>query len=112
MVLLRPHVNALKPSGRFLLSPDTVDFWLKDSSAVSHLDPRTFSLEQPAAYLEPADPLFDYLEQEARKGKRPLSKPCGLPLASPNYTICLTKAWTEQGPHDSSPLDSIGSNGV
>ncbi|GFT68207.1 hypothetical protein TNCV_373371 [Trichonephila clavipes] len=77
MVLLRSHVNALKPSEIIALG-STVDLVEKIRQLFPHLDLQDFPSLEPYAYLEPADLFHDYLEQEARKGKDPLSKPCGM----------------------------------
>ncbi|GFU33769.1 hypothetical protein TNCV_7621 [Trichonephila clavipes] len=68
MVLLRSHVNALKPSEIIALG-STVDLVEKIRQLFPHLDLQDFPSLEPYAYLEPADLLPDYLEPEARKGK-------------------------------------------
>ncbi|GFX70248.1 hypothetical protein TNCV_4616851 [Trichonephila clavipes] len=68
MVLLRSHVNALKPS-EIITPGSTVHLVEKIRQLFPHLDLKEFPSLEPYAYLEPADLFHDYLEQEARKGK-------------------------------------------
>ncbi|GFT50692.1 hypothetical protein TNCV_567901 [Trichonephila clavipes] len=71
MVLIRSHVNTLKPS-EIIAFGSTVDMVEKILQLFPHLDLWDFPSLEPYAYLEPADLFPDYLEQEARKGKRSL----------------------------------------
>ncbi|GFX05893.1 hypothetical protein TNCV_1785261 [Trichonephila clavipes] len=68
MVLLRSHVNTLKPSEIIALG-SPVHLVEKIRQLFPHLDLPDFPSLEPYAYLEPVDLFHDYLEQEARKGK-------------------------------------------
>ncbi|GFU54927.1 hypothetical protein TNCV_1464351 [Trichonephila clavipes] len=107
MVLIRSHVNTLKPSEIIALG-SPVDMVEKIRQLFPHLDLRDFPSLEPYAHLEPTDLSPDYLEQEARKRKRSLYPGC---------VDCNQQAQTIQfgvqgldraGSTDSSPRDSIG----
>ncbi|GFT06237.1 hypothetical protein TNCV_800511 [Trichonephila clavipes] len=102
MVLLRSHVNALKPSEIIALR-STVDLVEKISPLFPHLDLQDFPSLEPYAYLEPADLFLDYLEQEARKGKGAFIQAVWTVVGKPKLYNLVTKAWTEQGPQTLAP---------
>ncbi|GFY00039.1 hypothetical protein TNCV_1341371 [Trichonephila clavipes] len=102
MVLLRSHVNTLKPSEIIALG-STVDLVEKIRQLFPHLDLQDFPSLEPYAYLEPADLFHDYLEQEARKGKGAFIQAMWTVIGKPKLYNLVTKAWTEQGPQTLAP---------
>ncbi|GFW11800.1 hypothetical protein TNCV_4100121 [Trichonephila clavipes] len=102
MVLLRSHVNTLKPSEIIALG-STVELVEKIRQLFPHLDLRDFLSLEPYAYLEPADLFNDYLEQEARKGKGVFIQAVWTVIGKPKLYNLVTKAWTEQGPQTLAP---------
>ncbi|GFV33267.1 hypothetical protein TNCV_1497891 [Trichonephila clavipes] len=102
MVLLRSHVNTLKPSEIIALG-STVDLVEKIRQLFPHLDLRDFPSLEPYAYLEPADLFHDYLEQEDRKGKGAFIQGVWTVIGKPKLYNLVTKAWTEQGPQTLTP---------
>ncbi|GFS97967.1 hypothetical protein TNCV_2019051 [Trichonephila clavipes] len=102
MVLLRTHVNTLKPSEIIALE-SIVDQVEKIRQLFPHLNLRDFPSLKPYAYLEPADLFHDYLKQEARKGKGAFIKAVWTVIGKPKLYSLVTKAWTEQGPQTLAP---------
>ncbi|GFU33737.1 hypothetical protein TNCV_2048031 [Trichonephila clavipes] len=102
MVLLRSHVNALKPSEIIALG-STVDLVEKIRQMFPHLDLQDFPSLEPYAYLEPADLFPDYMEQEARKGKGVFIQAVWTVICKPKLCNLVTKAWTEQSPQTLAP---------
>ncbi|GFT14861.1 hypothetical protein TNCV_3483191 [Trichonephila clavipes] len=102
MVLLRSHVNTLKPSEIIALG-STVDLVEKIRQLFPHLDLRDFPSLEPYAYLESAVLFQDYLEQEARKGKGAFIQAVWIVIGKTKLYNLVTKAWTEQGPQTLAP---------
>ncbi|GFY09795.1 hypothetical protein TNCV_3697571 [Trichonephila clavipes] len=76
MVLLRSHLNTMKPSEIIVLE-STVDFVEKIHQLFPNLDLRDFPSLESYVYLEPANLFLYYLGQEtSKKEMEPLSKPC------------------------------------
>ncbi|GFW64500.1 hypothetical protein TNCV_813351 [Trichonephila clavipes] len=102
MVLLRPHVNTLKPSEIIALG-STMDLVEQIRQLFPHLDLRDFPSHEPYMYLVPSDLFHDYLEQEARKAKGAIIQAVWTVIGKPKLYNSVTKAWTEQGPQTLSP---------
>ncbi|GFX59181.1 hypothetical protein TNCV_936961 [Trichonephila clavipes] len=93
MVLLRSHLNTMKPSEILILI-----IIEKIHQLLTNLDLRDFPSLEPYAYLEPADLFHDYLEREASKGKRAFIQAVWTVIGKPKLYNLVTKAWTEHGP--------------
>ncbi|GFV87165.1 hypothetical protein TNCV_5113831 [Trichonephila clavipes] len=102
MVLLRSHVNTLKPSEIIALG-STVDLVEKIRQLFPHLDRRDSPLLEPYTCLEPADLSHDYLEKEASKGKGAFIQAVWTVIGKPKLYNLVTKTWTEQGPQTLTP---------
>ncbi|GFY09801.1 hypothetical protein TNCV_3697631 [Trichonephila clavipes] len=91
MVLLRSHLNTMKPSEIIVLE-STVDFVEKIHQLFPNLDLRDFFSLEPYAYLGPADLFLDYLGKESSKGNGAFIQAVWTVIGKPKLFNLVTKA--------------------
>ncbi|GFX86144.1 hypothetical protein TNCV_2560261 [Trichonephila clavipes] len=98
MVQFRDRLNNLKPAEIIAFEPIyTVDLIEPMENVLPNLEPRDIPTFERFSNSEPVDMVYDYLEQEANKGKGTFIQAVWIVIGKPSLYNLLTRAWTEHG---------------